>query len=248
VGLSNFTALLLTDSIFWKAVTNTAIFTIVATIVDVVGGLLLALCLFARAPLAPLLRVVWFTPVLMSYVVVGIIWVWIYDYDWGLANAVLHWLGLGAFEQSWLGHPSTALWSVLVAHEWKWLGFNMIVFLAALHALPAEVLGAAELDNCGWFAKLLYIIAPMLRTTIVNLLVLSFIGKMMVFDLIWVMTGGGPLWSTETVSTYVYKRAFEWNTFDLGYPSAIAVLWFIIILVFIAIMTRLLRQRDRLEF
>ena len=248
VGFSNFTALLLTDPVFWKAVANTAIFTIVATIVDVVGGLLLALCLFARAPLAPLLRVVWFTPVLMSYVVVGIIWVWIYDYDWGLANAVLRWVGLGAFEQSWLGHPSTALWSVLVAHEWKWLGFNMIVFLAALHALPSEVLGAAELDNCGWLAKLAYIIAPMLRTTIVNLLVLSFIGKMMVFDLIWVMTGGGPLWSTETVSTYVYKRAFEWNTFDLGYPSAIAVLWFIIILAFIAIMTRLLRQRDRLEF
>jgi len=248
VGLSNFTALLLTDSIFWKAVTNTALFTIVATIVDVVGGLLLALCLFARAPFASLLRVVWFTPVLMSYVVVGIIWVWIYDYDWGLANAVLRWLGLAALEQSWLGHPSTALWSVLVAHEWKWLGFNMIVFLAALHALPSEVLGAAELDNCGWFAKLIYIIAPMLRATIVNLTVLSFIGKMMVFDLIWVMTGGGPLWSTETVSTYVYKRAFEWNTFDLGYPSAIAVLWFIIILVFIAIMTRLLRQRDRLEF
>jgi ABC-type sugar transport system permease subunit len=248
VGLTNFTTLLLADAVYWKAVTNTAIFTIVATIVDVIGGLLLALCLFARAPLAPILRVVWFTPVLMSYVVVGIIWVWIYDYDWGLANAVLHWVGLGAYEQSWLGQPKTALWSVLVAHEWKWLGFNMIVFLAALHALPADVLGAAELDYCGWTAKLVYIIVPMLRPTIVNLLVLSFIGKMMVFDLIWVMTGGGPLWSTETVSTYVYKRAFEWNTFDLGYPSAIAVLWFIIILAFIAIMTRLLRQRDKLEF
>ncbi len=84
------------------------------------------------APFAQLLRVVWFTPVLMSYVVVGIIWVWIYDYDWGLANAVLRWLGLGAFEQSWLGDPSTALWSVMVTHIWKWLGFNMIVFLAAL--------------------------------------------------------------------------------------------------------------------
>jgi ABC-type sugar transport system permease subunit len=248
VGLANFTALLFADPVFWKSVTNTAMFTVVATVVDVVGGLLLALCLFARVPLAPVLRVVWFTPVLMSYVVVGIIWVWIYDYDWGLANAVLRWVGLGAFEQSWLGHPSTALWSVLVAHEWKWLGFNMIVFLAALHALPAEVLGAAELDNCGWFATLVYIITPMLRTTIVNLLVLSFIGKMMIFDLVWVMTAGGPLWSTETVSTYVYKRAFEWNTFDLGYPSAIAVLWFFIILIFIAIMTRLLRQRDRIEF
>ena len=248
VGLGNFAALLFSDPVFWKAVSNTALFTFVATIVDVVGGLLLALCLFARAPLAPLLRVVWFTPVLMSYVVVGILWVWIFDYDWGLANASLRWLGLGALEQSWLGHPSTALWSVLIAHEWKWLGFNMIVFLAALHALPAEVLGAAELDNCGWFAKLFYIIVPMLRTTIVNLMVLSFIGKMMVFDLIWVMTGGGPLWSTETVSTYVYKRAFEWNTFDLGYPSAIAVLWFVIILAFVAIVMRVLRQRDRLEF
>jgi len=248
VGLANFQTLLLADSTFWKAVANTAWFAIVATIVDVIGGLLLALCLFARAPLAPLLRVVWFTPVLMSYVVVGIIWVWMYDYDWGLANTVLRWLGLAAFEQSWLGQPSTALWSVLVAHEWKWLGFNMIVFLAALHALPVEVLGAAELDNCGWFAKLVYIIVPMLRTTILNLLVLSFIGKMMVFDLIWVMTGGGPLWATETVSTYVYKRAFEWNTFDLGYPSAIAVLWFVIILLFVAIMSRLLRQRDKLEF
>ena len=161
VGLANFQTLLLADSTFWKAVANTAWFAIVATIVDVIGGLLLALCLFARAPLAPLLRVVWFTPVLMSYVVVGIIWVWMYDYDWGLANTVLRWLGLAAFEQSWLGQPSTALWSVLVAHEWKWLGFNMIVFLAALHALPVEVLGAAELDNCGWFAKLVYIIVPM---------------------------------------------------------------------------------------
>lgn len=248
VGLTNFATILFADPTFWKAVVNTALFTIVATAVDVIGGLLLALCLFARAPLAPVLRVVWFTPVLMSYVVVGIIWVWMYDYDWGLANATLRWLGLSAFEQSWLGQPSTALWSVLVAHEWKWLGFNMIVFLAALHALPAEVLGAAELDNCGWFTKLAYIIAPMLRATIVNLTVLSFIGKMMVFDLVWVMTGGGPLWATETVSTYVYKRAFEWNTFDLGYPSAIAVLWFIIILLFVAVMSRLLRQRDKLEF
>jgi ABC-type sugar transport system permease subunit len=88
----------------------------------------------------------------------------------------------------------------------------------------------------------------MLRPTIVNLLILSFVGKMMIFDLVWIMTGGGPLWSTETVSTYVYKRAFDWNTFDLGYPSAIAVLWFTIILAFVFAMTHLLRSRDRLEY
>ena len=248
VGLANFNTLLSADPTFWKAVGNTAVFAVIATIADVLGGLLIALCLFSRPPFAKLLRVVWFTPVLMSYVVVGVIWVWIYDYDWGLANSVLRWLGLGAWEQSWLGDPRTALGSVMVTHIWKWLGFNMIIFLAALSALPSEVLGAAELDNCGWFAKLVYIVIPMLRPTIVNLTVLSFIGKMMIFDLVWIMTGGGPLWSTETVSTYVYKRAFDWNTFDLGYPSAIAVLWFFIIMIFVVLMTRVFRQRDKLEF
>jgi ABC-type sugar transport system permease subunit len=248
VGLANFSALLSADPTFWKAVGNTAIFAVIATVADVLGGLLIALCLFSRPPFAKLLRVVWFTPVLMSYVVVGVIWVWIYDYDWGLANSVLRWLGLGAWEQSWLGDPRTALGSVMVTHIWKWLGFNMIIFLAALSALPSEVLGAAELDNCGWFGKLVYIVIPMLRPTIVNLTVLSFIGKMMIFDLVWIMTGGGPLWSTETVSTYVYKRAFDWNTFDLGYPSAIAVLWFFIIMIFVVLMTRVFRQRDKLEF
>ncbi len=227
---------------------NTAIFTIFGTILDVAGGLLLALALYARVPFARLLRVIWFTPVLMSYVVVGIIWVWLYDYDWGLINAILRAVGLGALERSWLGDPSTALWAVLVTHLWKWLGFNMIICLAALYALPEEILGAAELDACGWFQKLIYIIIPMLRPTLLNLLILSFIGKMMLFDLVWIMTGGGPLWATETVSTYVYKRAFDWNTFDLGYPSAIAVLWSLMIIAFVVLMRQLLRQRDRLEF
>jgi ABC-type sugar transport system permease subunit len=236
------------DPAFWTAVRNTAIFTLVGTPLDVFGGLLLALCLFAGVPFARSLRVIWFLPVLMSYVVVGIIWVWIYDYDWGALNLLLRVIGLGSLQHSWIGDPATALWAVMAAHLWKWLGFNMIVFLAALHALPGDVLGAAELDNCGWLAKTVYIIIPMLRPTLVNLLVLSFIGKMMIFDLVWIMTQGGPLWSTETVSTYVYKRAFDWNTFDLGYPSAIAVLWFMIIIAFVVVISWLLRQRDRLEF
>jgi len=82
----------------------------------------------------------------------------------------------------------------------------------------------------------------------VSLLVLSFVGKMMVFDVVWIMTRGGLLWSTETVSTDVYKRAFDWNTFDLGYPSAVAVLWFAMILAFVALLISLLRQRDKMEY
>ena len=248
VGLGNFVSLLTKDDVFWRAVRNTALFSFVGTLADVGGGLLLALCLFARVPLARLWRVVWFTPVLISYVVVGIIFTWIYDYDWGAINTVLRGIGLGRFAHAWLGDPATALWAVLAAQIWKWLGFNMIVFLAALHALPSDILGAADLDNCGWAAKLRYIILPMLWPTVATLLVLSLIGKMLVFDVVWMMTRGGPLWSTETVSTYVYKRAFNWNTFDLGYPSAMSVLWFILILAFVALVTGLMRQRDKIEF
>ena len=248
VGLANFRELLTADSVFWKAVANTMIWATVAPIPDVLVGLLLALCLYAKVPLARFLRVVWFAPVLLSYVVVGIIWMWVYNYEWGVANALLRGVRLGSWAHSWLGDPATALWAVMFTHVWKWTGFNMVVCLAALYALPSEVLEAAELDNCGWMRKLLFIMIPMMWRTLLNLLILSFIGKMKVFDLVWIMTGGGPLWSTETVSTYVYKRAFEWSTFDLGYPSALATLWFMVVLAFALGLTWLLRQRDRLEY
>ncbi len=248
VGLGNYRSLLTHDAVFLKAVKNTALFSVFGTVLDVGAGFLLALCLFAKVPLARFWKIVWFSPVLISYVVVGIIWVWIYDYNWGIVNTALRGFGLGALAHSWLGDPHSALWAVLATQVWKWAGFNMIVFMAALYGLPPDVLGAAELDHCGWLAKLVYVILPMLRPTVVSLLVLSLIGKMMVFDVVWIMTRGGPLWSTETVSTYVYKRAFDWNTFDLGYPSAIAVVWFILILVFVALLMGSLRQRDRLEF
>ncbi|MGH6945478.1 MAG: carbohydrate ABC transporter permease [Geminicoccaceae bacterium] len=248
VGLANYVEMLTSDAIFWQAVTNTMIWAIVAPPIDVGTGLILALCLYAKIPFARFFRVAWFTPILISYVVVGIIWMWIYNYDWGLLNALLRALGLDALAHSWLGDPATALGALIVSHTWKWAGFNMVVCLAALSSLPKEVLEAAELDNCGWLKRFWFVMIPMIRPTLVNLLILSFIGKMKVFDLVWIMTQGGPLWSTETVSTYVYKRAFNWNTFDLGYPSAVAVAWFFVVLGTVLALNLLFRQRERLEY
>ena len=110
------------------------------------------------------------------------------------------------------------------------------------------MLEAAELDNCGWGAKLWHVVVPLIKPTLLTLIVLSFIGKMKIFDLVWITNKGGPLWSTETVSTYLYKRAFEWSTFDLGYPSTIASVWFVIVLAAVIALTWLFRQRDRLEY
>ncbi|CAN7674384.1 carbohydrate ABC transporter permease [Bosea sp. LjRoot237] len=247
VGLANYAALL-QDETFWVAVRNTFIWSFVAPVLDVTTGLLLALALYAGVPFARFLRIAWFTPVLLSYVVVAILWMWIYNYDWGVVNVALRAVGLDGWARSWLGDPNFALASVMVTHAWKWAGFNMVVCLAAIHSLPSEVLEAAELDNCGWGAKLRHIIVPMLKPTLLNLYVLAFIGKMKVFDLVWIMTGGGPLWATETVSTYVYKRAFNWNTFDLGYPSAIATVWFGVVCAAVILLNKAFKSKDRLEY
>jgi ABC-type sugar transport system permease subunit len=248
VGFSNYTTLFTADPIFFTAVKNTMIWAGISPFLDVGVGLLLALFLYAKVPFARLFRVAWFTPVLISYVVVAIMWMWIYNYDWGAVNLMLRWVGLGAWATAWLGTPDTALWALIVTHSWKWAGFNMVVCLAALHSLPREVIEAAELDNCGWAKKLVFVIVPMIKATLLNLMILSFIGKMKIFDLVWIMTRGGPLWSTETVSTYVYKRAFEWSTFDLGYPSAIAVVWFVVVIAFVLALSWAFRQRDKLEY
>jgi raffinose/stachyose/melibiose transport system permease protein len=247
IGSENYSQLF-NDEFFWQAVKNTLVWACTAPLLEQVLAILLALALYAKIPGARIFRIVWFTPVLMSFVVVGIIWMWIFNYDWGAVNVILRTVGLGGWVHSWLGEPATALPSLIFVTTWMWTGFNMVVLLAALHSLPAEVLEAAELDNCNWMKKLWFVIVPLIRPTILNLIVLSFVGKMKVFDLVWIMTKGGPLWSTETVSTYVYKRAFEWSTFDLGYPCSIASVWFVIVLAGVLLLTFVFRQRGKLEY
>ena len=247
IGLANY-AELAQDDIFWRAVENTITWACVSPLIEVSVALFLALALYARIPGGRFFRVAWFTPVLMSYVVVGILWLWIYNYDWGPINAGLRAIGLDALARPWLGDPATALPSLIFVTSWMWVGFNMVVLLAAIHSLPREVVEAAELDNCGWMGKLFFVILPMIRATFLNLIVLSMIGKMKIFDLVWITTKGNPLWATETVSTYVYKRAFEWTTFDLGYPSTIAAVWFVIVLAAVLGLTWLFRLRGRLEY
>ena len=248
VGFEHFREILTADDVFWKAARNSLVWGIVAPLIDLPLALALALVLYARVPFARFFRTVWFTPVLMSYPVVGVIWLWVYNYDWGIANLVLRTVGLGAYAQAWLASPSTALPSLILVTTWMFAGFNMVVLLAALHAIPAEYLEAATVDGASAARRILHIMVPLVWPTIINLAILDFIGKMKQFALVWVMTRGGPMWGTETVATYVVKRAFEWKTLDLGYPSAIAVIWFVIIFGLTLLLTRTLQRREALEF
>jgi ABC-type sugar transport system permease subunit len=248
VGLAHFREILTSDAVFWTAARNSLTWGLVAPVVDIPLALGLALLLHARVPFAKFFRTVWFTPVLMSYPVVGVIWLWVYNYDWGMANLVLRALGLGQHAQAWLASPATALPALILVTTWMFAGFNMVVLLAAIAAIPADYLEAARVDGAGGARRIVHILIPLLRPTLVNLAILDFIGKMKQFALVWVMTRGGPMWGTETVATYVVKRAFEWKTLDLGYPSAVAVIWFAIIFGLSYAFTRALQRREALEF
>ena len=248
VGFEHFREILTGDEVFWRSARNSLTWAVVAPCIDIPLALALAFLLHSRIPFARFFRTVWFTPLLMSYPVVGVIWLWVYNYDWGMANLVLRAIGLGEYAQAWLASPTTALPALILVTTWLFAGFNMVVMLAAIHAIPEDYLDAARVDGATGWRRTRHILVPLLRPTIVNLAILDFIGKMKQFALVWVMTRGGPMWGTETVATYVIKRAFEWKTLDLGYPSAIAVIWFVIIFGLSIGLTRFLQRREALEF
>lgn len=248
IGLENYKELLTNDKTFKLATTHSLVWGFVSPLLEIPLALGLAFILYSRVPFERFFRIAWFSPILLSYVVVGIIFRWVFNYDWGVINTLLQKVGLGVLAQNWLGTTLTALPSLILVTTWMFTGFNFVILLSALHSLPKELIEAARIDGANTFQLLWNIIIPLLQRTISNLLILCFIGKMKLYDLVWVMTKGGPMWATETVSTYVIKRAFHWQTLDLGYPSAIAVLWFIVILGLSLLFSRLFRRQELIEF
>jgi multiple sugar transport system permease protein/raffinose/stachyose/melibiose transport system permease protein len=248
VGFANFRQIFTADDVIWGAVRHSVIWSLASSFLEIPLGFLLAIALYARVPGERFFRSAWFAPMLLSYVVVGPIWLWIYNFDWGPLDVALRAVGLGVLARPWLGDLSTALPALIVVTTWMFVGFNMVVFLAALTSLPTSVIESAYIDGAGWWRTVRSIMVPLVRPTAAALTVLCVIGKMKQFALVYVMTKGGPLWATETVATYIIKRAFQWRTVDLGYPSALATLWFLAILIVTLSLSRLLRHSQQVEF
>ena len=236
------------DKIFQLAIKNSLIWAFLSPILEIPIAFILAFILSKKIPLKRFFRVSWFTPMLISWVVVGVLTKWVFNNDWGVVNTVLNYLGLHSLTRNWLGDPKVALYCLIGVTTWKFIGFNMVLMIAGLAAIPEDLLDAARVDGVNQRQLLRYIIIPLMRTTIANALILCFIGKMNQFALIWVSTGGGPMHYTETVATYMQKRAFAWRTLDLGYPSTIAVIWFLVIFILTLLFTRILQRREALEY
>jgi len=242
VGLENFRHLF-ADKIFLRAVNNTLTWGVVGPTLEMLTAMTLAFLVYFKVPLHRFYRTAWFSPILVSGVIVGLVFRWIFNLDWGLINVGLRAIGLHELALNWLGRRDTPLWAVIFVHYWSTFGYSFVLLLAGLTAIPEELVEAARIDGASTVQAALHVLLPILRPTLVTVLILSFMGKMRAFNVVWVLTQGGPLHASETVATYVQKRAFGWSTLDLGYPSAIAVAWFGVVLIGVSLINQRLRLR-----
>lgn len=220
-GLANFRDLL-SDDQARGALVHTLLLTVTIVIVQNGVGLLLALGVNSRIKSRTVLRVVFFAPVVVSPVMVAFLWKYVYNPDpkAGL-NGILGMLHLGGLRQDWLGNPSLVVWSIAGMVVWQYAGYSMVIFLAGLEGIPAELREAAVIDGAGRFQQFRYVTWPLLAPSLTINVMLSTIGGLKLFDQVYAATSGGPGYSSETLSTVLYKQAFVFGKY--GYSTAIAL-------------------------
>jgi multiple sugar transport system permease protein len=225
VGLDNYRQLL-HDPTMSTAARNTIEYTLAFVPLSVGGGLLVALVLNRQIRFVRLYRTAVFVPVVTSTVATAILFSWIFDPDYGLVNAVLSHFGIA--RQGFLESPGQALWVIVAMTVWGWIGFNVLIYLAALQDVPRELVEAAAIDGAGRFQTFLRVTLPVLRPATLFLVVWSTINALQLFDEIYVTTKGGPLDATRVVVYYLYQETFE--SFHAGYGAAIAYSLLVVIL------------------
>jgi raffinose/stachyose/melibiose transport system permease protein len=228
VGLENWSRLL-ADGVFWRAFQNNLVVVIFSIVIQMPLGMALAILLErgGRRFLFRVFKTVYFFPMLMSSVAIGILFKYIYDPSFGIVNEFLE--GVGLQGQSWLGETHLALFAVIAVICWQFTPFYMILFLAALNGINEDMRDAARIDGANELQYYRFVALPLVQGTVRTAILLSLIGSLKYFDLIWVMTEGGPNNASELMATYMYKKAFP--SFDMGYGSAIASALFIIVMV-----------------
>jgi ABC-type sugar transport system permease subunit len=243
VGFHNYTNAI-DDPIFRLALRNTFQYAIGVTIAKNVLGLGLALLLNKKLRLRAFFRTAAFIPVMFSFVVVGVLWSWIYNPLFGLADHALALIGIHS-PPGWLSDPGIALWSVMWVDVWKWTGFHMVLFLAALQAVPQDLYDAAAIDGARWWARLWRITIPEIRPVIALSVLLSLTGAFVAnYDVVYVMTGGGPLNSTQVALTYIVQTTFTSD--QVGYANAMSMILLVLVAIVGAVQLRfMLGRRER---
>lgn len=226
VGLSNFRDLL-HDALFWQGLRGNVLYAVVSLIAQVALALVLAAVLESGAigtRLSTFFRVSYFIPSIMPITVIGLLWQILYQPDVGLIDQALHATGLGALAHAWLGEEATALPAIVAVSQWQWLGYITVLFVVAIRAIPRELYEAAQIDGARAWRTFWHVTVPGVSETTVLMGLITIFGAVKVFDIVWVMTGGGPNNASEVLGSYMYRSAFRDDR--VGYAAAIAVVMF----------------------
>lgn len=222
VGLDNFTELLGDEKVY-AALKNNVIWIIIGTIAPLALGLVMALMVWNARHGSVFYRTVFFLPFILPQVAIGVVWGWIYEPSRGWLNKVLDLVGLDSITTGWLGNPDTALYAVLATAIWATIGFVFVIFLSALRGVDLDLVAASMLDGANSWQRVRYVILPQIMPVFLMVTTITLLGGFKVFDIVLVMTGGGPAGATEVLGTYSYKSAFQLNRISYGTALALVI-------------------------
>jgi multiple sugar transport system permease protein len=240
VGTDNFTRAA-SDKQFWVSLIYSLKYTLLITPILMVGGYLIALLTAANTPLRRFTRTVVFVPVVIGLGASSLLWYWLFNPSFGLVNRALLDLGVIAKPIVWLGTDvDSSTWAIIVSVVWKVIGFGMILFIGAIHAIPSEITEATMVDGASFLQRTLRVTLPLTLRTILLVTLVSVIGSLLAFDQFYIMTAGQPFNQTATAVFYVYLNSFPY--LKLGYGAALSLILAAIILVFTVIQMALTRR------
>jgi multiple sugar transport system permease protein len=226
LGLSNYQELF-ADSAFWQSLGTTIVFTVISTPILVLGALGLALLVNRAIPAQGFFRTIFFAPFILPVSVITLIWGWLYQPGFGLINGTLTRLGLQ--EVPWLSQPQVAMIAIIILTVWWTLGFNFVLYLAGMQQIPTELYEAASIDGANAGSRIRWITIPLLNRFTSLIIILQVIASLQLFSQTYLLTAGGPNYSTRPVVEYIYDAGF--TTFRLGYGAAMSYVFFIIVLL-----------------
>lgn len=222
VGLANYREIF-SEALFYKILLNTVVFALATSVLGVIIPLVLACILNSKIRGAEFYKTAYFLPFITPMIVIGVVWEWIFDPNIGLLNHVLH------LHINWLYDTHFAMPALIIVSVWKLIGYNMVIFLSSLSGISQSMFEAAKIDGANELQTFKNVTVPLLSPTIFFVVIITAISSFQVFDLIYLMTQGGPLNSTNVLVYAIYQNAFEY--FNVGKASAIAYVLFVIILV-----------------
>lgn len=245
IGIDNFINLFTRDKIFLQGMKNTFVLMFSTLIIQTPLAILLAIALSGKIKGKRYFKTVFFLPNILSSVAVGLLWTFIYNPEFGIINRVLEAIGLGGLTQLWLSDKNTVLPSIIVVICWQFIGYHMILYLAAVENIPKEIKEAALIDGVNNKTMIWYITLPLIRHMIQIDTVLMATGSLRFFDLIYVMSNGGPNHASEVIASYMYYKSFR--DMQYGYGSAVSVVLLVLCLLVTYILKKVLYS-EKLEY